>query len=100
MLTKDQIRNIKLNPWYLTGFSDAEAMFSITLSYPNGENNRPGIVFSFQIDQNESSVEVLEAINKYFDESGTIVKPVFGRKNFSLRFRSQKAIAAFIIQHF
>ena len=31
ILTNDQIKNIKLNPWYVTGLIDAEGCFSVIL---------------------------------------------------------------------
>jgi hypothetical protein len=53
----------ELHPYYVTGFSDGEACFSISIStrYKN-----PQVRFSFRITQKDHSVEVLNKIYRFF----------------------------------
>jgi len=53
----------ELHPYYVTGFSDGEACFSISIStrYKN-----PQVRFSFRITQKDHSVEVLNKIHRFF----------------------------------
>ena len=64
--------NLKLNPWYVTGFSDGEACFHIAIGknikYKNGFYVNPG----FSIVLHKKDKILLEKIQAYFGGIGTL----------------------------
>jgi len=66
--------NLKINPWFITGFSDAEACF--TLSIIKNDQRKVGwrVFHSFQITLHRKDIALLEQIQSYFGGIGSITK--------------------------
>jgi LAGLIDADG endonuclease len=63
---KNDVNNNKLNPWFVTGFTDAEGCFGLYI-YKNA-NYKTGWFISlvFKISLHEKDQIILEQIKKYF----------------------------------
>jgi LAGLIDADG endonuclease len=111
-LTKDMTRiTHHLNPYFITGFSDAECSFLILVT--NRPKSRTGtwwvspwptkprswrIVCRYQIGIHVKDLALLESIQSYFSGIGHIVKQ--GDGLFSYQVSSPKHISKIIIPHF
>jgi len=87
-----------LNPYFITGFSDAECSFlSLVIKRPE---SRTGwrIVCRYQIGIHVKDLALLESIQSYFGGIGHIVKQ--GDGLFSYQVSSPKHISEIIIPHF
>ena len=86
-----------LNPWFITGFADAEASFSIP--FQRVQNNKIGfqIHATFQIGLHKGDRALLEMIRAYFGGVGSITKQ--GNDLIRLRVSSTKDLKV-IIDHF
>lgn len=62
----------KLDPWWITGFCDGEASFSISISFPITDNGNWSIKPSFAIHLHKKDIKILELIKFYFDGIGNI----------------------------
>lgn len=62
-----------LNPWFVTGFSDGEATFSVTIR-ENPSKNGIGwqILFTFQIGMHSRDIHILNKIQTFFGGIGRI----------------------------
>jgi hypothetical protein len=96
--TSPKIISNKLNPWYLTGFSDAEASFTVT--FVKNETLKTGYYIqpSFQINLGKNDLALLEKIKSYFKKVGTITKS--GSNSFMYRVRSLNDLNNVILPHF
>ena len=86
----------KLNPWFLTGFADAESCFYIgvlqSIKVKTGWEIQP----EFKIELHEKDVHILENIKNYFEGIGQIIL----KKDKSIyRVRSIKDLQL-IVKHF
>lgn len=84
---------IKLNPYYITGFADAEGCFHLNLdknSYPR---------FCFLIGLNSKDKDLIDLINHHFNNKGRIS---YYQKNDEVRltFENLESINNYIIPHF
>jgi hypothetical protein len=86
-----------LNPWFLTGFSDAESTFQIRIN-PNNKYSTGWVVQAvFQITLHEKDLELLKSIKAFFKGVGKINRN--GRDAYQYRVYSMKDLAV-IIAHF
>ena len=88
----------KLNPWFVTGFTDAEGSFMI--SFLKNPRVRSGwqIQSIFQIALHKKDLELLNLLQSYFGGIGKIVK--HGKDSYSYRVRSLEENLDKILPHF
>jgi hypothetical protein len=70
--------NNKLNPYYITGFTDAEGCFNVTIS-PRS-NGKYQVSLRFDIHLHSRDIQLLSDIQSFFKGVGTIITS----KNYSL----------------
>jgi len=87
-----------LNPYYVSGFADGEASFSITISPRNKFRVGWEIKPSFSLSQNKASKDVLFKIKNFF-ECGTI-RPSRKDNTYKYEVRSLWELKEKIIPHF
>jgi len=88
---------IKLDPWFITGFSDAEGCFTTTVTKDNKSKTGWAVKLSFQIGLHEKDRALLEKIQIFFNGIGNISK--HGSAMVHYRVESVKDLAK-IIEHF
>ena len=95
-----QVQNTKLNPWFVTGFCDAEASFIISIYKDNRIKKRTHWIVkpSFQISLHSRDINLLLQLQTFFG-SGIIVKKN-NRNEISLRVNSVQDLTNLIIPHF
>jgi hypothetical protein len=86
-----------LNPWFITGFSDAEAAFMVFITKNYKLKLGYHVQVCYQIGLNEKDRNLLEMIQTYFKEVGNILKQ--GKELYQYRVTSVKDILL-IIEHF
>ena len=99
--SKQLIRNFStiknpsnLNPWFLTGFSDAESSFVISIYRDEKSKLKWRVTASFSIHIHIKDIALLEQIGKYFD-GGSVTSD----KEAQIVFESLRDIET-IINHF
>ncbi len=90
------IQCFKLNPWFITGFSDAEACFTISVVKNNELKVGWAVKPKFQIHLHRKDIPLLEQIKSYFCE-GNVNKVT--AQSYEFRVDSIKGLKA-IISHF
>lgn len=85
-----------LNPWWVTGFCDAESSFSVSIQKSNSTVIGWTIAPCFIITLHKKDLELLKAIHKFFNYSGHINVGV-NRVDYKVRPRKDLAI---VIEHF
>ena len=89
--------NIKLNPWFITGFCDGEACFSINVIKHNAINLRWTVNLHFSISVHKKDKAFLEEIKTFFKVGSINWK--HGPKSIQFRVYSKKELKK-IIDHF
>jgi hypothetical protein len=93
--------NLVLNPWWVTGITDGEGSFSVSMTHrSSGDLSRvrgPKINVTFKIDQKEDSAGILYDVSRFF-ECGTVVVDNRGYKSFKVS--NIDLIINHIIPHF
>jgi hypothetical protein len=74
--------NLVLNPWWVTGITDGEGSFSVSITKV-GALSKPKITVTFKIDQKEDSAGILYDVSRFF-ECGTVVLDSRGYKSFKV----------------
>jgi hypothetical protein len=99
-LASAQVQNFNLNPWFVTGFSDAESSFSISIYLDKRSKKRKIWIVkpSFQISLHSKDINLLEQLQTFFG-CGLIVKKN-KRSEISLRINSIQDLNNLIIPHF
>jgi len=94
------VQKSKLNPWFVTGFSDAEASFGVSIYIDKRIKGRQGWVVkpSFQISLNSKDINLLLQLQEFFS-CGVIVNKK-SRNEASFRVNSLQDLTNFIITHF
>jgi hypothetical protein len=87
-----------LNPWQVTGFSDAESSFTITFVKNKALKTGYFIQPSFQINLAKNDLALLEKIKSFFKEVGTITNS--GLNSTMYRVRSLNELNNIILPHF
>jgi len=87
-----------LNPWFISGFIDAEGSFMVIVR--KKPENRTGwlVVVIFSIALHKRDLRILEDIQAYFGGAGSIRKN--GKDTFKFRIESLELISNLIIPHF
>lgn len=93
----EDVNKNKFNPYFITGFSDAESSFSIGLYNDNKRKTGWIVALEFTIVLHEKEQALLEAIKCFFSEVGTIKKVNNGLIRYQVRSILDLAI---IIAHF
>jgi len=90
-----EVQNSKINPWFVTGFCDGEASFSVSI-YLDKRIKGWDVKPSFQISLNSKDINLLLQLQEFFS-CGTIVT---SRNEVSFRVNSLKDLTNLIIPHF
>jgi LAGLIDADG endonuclease len=87
-----------LNPWFITGFLDAEGSFMVIVR--ENPKNRTGwlVVVIFSIALHKRDMRILEDLQAYFGGAGSIRKN--GKDTFKFRIESLELISNLVIPHF
>jgi hypothetical protein len=85
-----------LDPWFVTGFTDAEGCFTISITRKNESKTGWEVKLSFQISLNQKDKAILEKLQIFFG-GGYITK--HGLDKFQYRAQSGKDLLK-IINHF
>ena len=90
----------KINPWFVTGFTDAEGSFSISISIDKRIKGRLGwaVKPSFQISLNSKDIDLLLQLKEFFGCGLIINKNTRNESNF--RVNSLWDLTNIIIPHF
>ena len=96
MKNKQMNKLIKLDPWFITGFTDAEGCFSLSIVRNKEIKVGWGVKIRFEIGLHEKDKALLEQIQFYFSV-GNIYK--YGSQLFDYRVQSTKDLAK-VISHF
>ena len=105
-LNKDKInfstlvKNSKINPWFVTGFKDAEGSFGVSISIENRIKGRIGWAIKprFQISLNSKDINLLLQLQEFFG-CGLIVNKNT-RIEVSFRVNSIQDLTNYLIPHF
>ena len=94
------VQNSKINPWFVTGFTDAEGSFSISIHIDKRIKGRLGwaIKPSFQISLNSKDINLLLQLKEFFG-CGIIINKIT-RNESSFRVNSFQDLTNVIIPHF
>ena len=98
--TYAQVQSSKLNPWFVTGFCDAEACFTVSI-YPDKRSQKRinwVVKPSFQISLNSRDIDLLLQIQTFLGCGSILIKKT--RDEISLRVNSSTELKNFIIPHF
>ena len=90
---------LKLNPWFVTGFSDAESSFQINIR--KRPENLVGwrVSARFEIYLDEKDLALLNLIKSYFGKSGSILRDI-KRNKASFSMNKFDDFIKFLIPHF
>ena len=97
---KKQILNTQMNPWFVSGFTDAEGSFIISVT--KSSTNRLGwsIQPYFKTSLKKKDLPILEKYKSYFKDAGKIGITGKGRDIFSYVISSKAQIMAVVLPHF
>ncbi len=96
------VQNTKFNPWFISGFSDADSSFSINtrknLTYKVGWQ----ITGRFRIELHNKDLELLKSIQLFFNEIGQvgIVETIWEKKTAYFEVTKLNDLVNIIIPHF
>jgi hypothetical protein len=90
-------QSFALNPWFVTGFTDAEGSFMIRIRKSPRYTTGWHVVALFSITLDKKDLHVLQALKDYFG-GGSIWKD--GKSTFKFRIESLELIVKVIIPHF
>lgn len=95
-----QVKSTKLDPWFVTGFCDAEATFSVSIYIDKRITGRQAWVVkpSFQISLNSRDIELLLQLQEFFSCGSIVIKN--NRSEASFRVNSLHDLTNFIVPQF
>ena len=93
-------KNSSLNPWFISGFTDAEGSFIISIVKDPYTRTGWNILLRFKIDLHQKDLPVLQGIKTYFEGAGKIDKSGKDRDSLSYIISSRKLITALVLPHF
>jgi LAGLIDADG endonuclease len=100
-LNKQSFANFQIfNPWFITGFTDAEGSFVISVVKDPQSKTGWNLILRFKIDLHIKDLSILEVIQKFFGGIGRIASTGKDRSSLSFVVSSRKEILTFIIPHF
>lgn len=88
------------NPWFITGFMDAEGSFVISVVKDPKTKTGWNLILRFKIDLHIKDLSILEGIQKFFGGIGKIASTGKDRESLSFIVSSRKEIFTFITPHF
>ena len=94
--TQESFEKFSINPWFVTGFTDGEGCFTISITKKNESKIGWEVKLSFQITLNQKDKAILEKFQSFFD-GGYITKQ--GLNNLQYRVQSVKDLLK-VINHF
>jgi hypothetical protein len=94
------LSDVGYNPWFITGFTDAEGSFIISIVKDPKTRTGWNIQIRFKIALHKKDLHVLEKIKTYFGEVGRIDKTGKNRDSISYVISSRKLITDVILPHF
>ena len=97
-LNSNSSLNHSLNPWFITGFSDAEGSFIILILKDTKNKTNWTVKTRFTIGLHKKDTAILELIKSYFGGIGTISPQ--SKDSVQYRVGSLKEISDIIIPHF
>jgi hypothetical protein len=92
--------NISLNPWFITGFADAEASFIISITKSSTNRSGWSVQPYFKISLHQKDKYLLEKCQCYFKGAGKIVIAGKGRDSLSYVISSKEQIMSRVLPHF
>ena len=92
------LSNSSLNPWFITGFTDAEGSFKILILKDTKNKTNWTVKTRFTIGLHKKDTAILELIKSYFGGIGTISPQ--SKDSVQYRVGSLKEISDIIIPHF
>ena len=95
-----QVKSTKLDPWFVTGFCDAEASFSVSIYIDKRIKSKEAWVVkpSFQISLNSRDIKLLLQLQEFFACGSIVIKK--NRSEGSFRVNSLHDLTNFIVPHF
>ena len=87
---------LNLDPWFITGFTDAEGSFTITISPDNRLNQKWAVQAVFTINLHLKDIHILEAIKNTLGVGNIIIR---SDSVVSYKVKSKKELQV-IIDHF
>ena len=90
-------QNLDMDPWFLTGFSDAEGHFFVNLAKNPQSAHGYRVTLGFTIGLHSKNLELLKLIKAFLDEKGSITK--LGKESLQYRVFSLKDLET-VIEHF
>jgi hypothetical protein len=88
-----------LNPWFVTGFTDAEGSFTVTIYPENRMRSGIKVIAIFKIGLNERDLELLHKIKYFFGMIGSITYNA-SNNTFTYAVTNLKDLLNVIIPHF
>nr|QBM09683.1 hypothetical protein [Dactylella sp.] len=98
--TQTNLFSTKLNPWFITGFTDAEGSFIISIVKDPSTRTGWNIQIRFKIALHQKDLPILEKIKVYFGGVGRIDKTGKNRESVAYVISSRKLIIDVILPHF
>ena len=96
-LNKQSFANFQIfNPWFITGFTDAEGSFVISVVKDPKTKTGWNLILRFKIDLHIKDLSILEGIQKFFGGIGKIASTGKDRESLSFIVSSRKEIFTFI----
>lgn len=92
-------RDLKLRPWYITGFTDAEGCFNLIISKTSSASIGFRVQIRYVLELHVKDIALLEIINNYFGGIGKITIPN-KRESARLTIVSLNHIVNIMIPHF
>lgn len=99
ILSNSKIQELNINPWFITGFTDAEGCFSCTIRKNPKAIDRYWVEVRFSIGLHNKDLELLKLIKNYFNGVGNIVIDE-KRNRAEFRVSSLTDIMTIILPHF
>lgn len=92
--------NLKLSPYWVTGFSDAESTFSVRITKDKDRLLGIRIIPIYAIELHIRDIEVLKKIKQFFNVGSVIVRVRNGKSTGIFSVQSLKDLTEVIIPHF
>ena len=99
-VSTNQPKDSLLNPWFITGFVDAEGSFIVSIVKDTHTRTGWNIQLRFKIALHKKDLSVMEQIKTYFGGVGKIDIAGKDRDSFSYTISSRKLITEVVLPHF
>lgn len=95
----DQVGNSSIDPWFITGFTDAEASFMVVFQKSSKAKNGFFITTRFKISLHVRDIEILEKFKVYFGV-GSLQSSGKGRNSVDFVVKSREELIERVLPHF